>query len=627
MNKATGSRVLLLKGVIILFYTAAIACASLAATPTFTPTGTPVVSSVWRVNAGGPLYPDSWGNTWTADTNFNSGTARCVTNTVTNTGDSALYQCERYGNPFTYTFNMPAGSYQVTLKFAELYQTAAGARVFDVTINGALVLNDYDIFTDTGAEFSAVSKVFDNISPVSGKITIQFGPASADNAQVCAIQINPQPATPTRTRTVALMPTPTRTPCTPTTITPYIQVGSGIWQMSSSVIVSQGSVVNLGPQPLTGGTWSWTGPAGFTSSSREVSNVPLVLGGNIYTVVHTNSCGGQSFQDFTVTLLAPAAGETVAACASGIVIDGNMNESSWASAVPNPVTKLCMGTNPYSISGEFRTLWDTSSLYVGLSVNDAYLNATQSACATYNNSAVEIYLDMANDGGTQPFPGSVGDFQLMISYDCVSFCMNATVALPPAGMQYASVYNASGYTMEVKLPWAMLGAVLDVVPLIGDTYQFDVQVDFNNGTSERVGQLVWNGDANNWKSSANFGDVLLGYCPSPTPTATATPPALAESYYVFPNPVNPKQSPARFKYYIAGDFEISINIFTVNGNPVRTVLDKSLKLSGYHSEDTWDAKNETGHEVISGVYLCVMSVNDKAAGRTTRLVRKLAVLR
>ena len=114
-----------------------------------------------------------------ADTNFNSGTAHCVTNTVTNTNDSGLYQCERYGNPFTYVFNVPAGSYQVTLKFAELYQTASGARVFDVSINGATVLSAYDIFADTGAEFSAVSKVFNNISPVSGQISHAVRPRNS----------------------------------------------------------------------------------------------------------------------------------------------------------------------------------------------------------------------------------------------------------------------------------------------------------------------------------------------------------------------------------------------------------------------------------------------------------------
>lgn len=615
MKKTSGSRAFILKSVITLFYAAVFACACEAATATITPAQTAVVSSIWRVNSGGPLYPDSWGNTWTADSNFNSGTARCVTNTVANTADSQLYQCERYGNPFTYVFNVPAGNYQVTLKFAELFWEAAGARIFDVSINGALVLDNFDIFADAGASHTAVSKVFNNIPPSGGQIIVHFelGPTGVDNAQACAIQINPQPSSPT--------PTPTRTPCATTVVVPYIQVGSGIWQMSSTVIVSQGSVVNLGPQPLSGGAWSWTGPSGFTASSRQVSNVPLVLGDNTYTVVHTNSCGGQTTQVFTVTLLAPADGETVAACAAGIVIDGNMSESSWASAVPNPVTKLCMGTNPNNISGEFRTLWDTSGLYVGLSVNDAYLNATQSACATYNNSAVEIYLEMANDGDT--FPGTTGDFQLMISYDCVHFCMNATVALPPEGMQIASTHDTSGYAMEVKLPWTMLG----VVPLIGNTYRFDVQVDFNNGTSTRVGQLVWNGDANNWKSAANFGDVLLGYCPSPTLTPTPTPAALKESFHVFPNPVNPKQAQARICYNIFSESEISINIFTINGSHVKTVLDKAIKPAGQYTGDTWDAKNEPGKEVLSGVYLCVLEVRDKATGVMTRLVKKLAVLR
>ncbi len=460
MKKTAGIRIFLLKNAMILFCTMAIACAcEAAATPTFTPTvtatltGTPVVSSVWRVNAGGALYPDSWGNTWSADTNFNSGTAHCVTNTVTNTGDSGLYQCERFGNTFTYAFNVPAGSYQVTLKFAELYQTAAGARVFSVSINGATVLSGYDIFADTGSEYMAVSKVFNNISPVSGLITIQFGPATADNAQVCAIQINPMPSTPT--------PTPTVTACGTPGITPFIQVNGGAWQPLDSITASIGSNVTLGPQPLTGGSWSWTGPSGFTSSLREISGIPLSSGLNTFTTVFTDGCGSQATMAFKVTAVAavPAILKETAGCAAGINIDGKMNEDAWASAALNPVSKLCLGTNPNNISGGFKTLWDTDSLYMGLIINDSYLNATQVACNNYNDSSVEIFLDMANDDGSQPYPGSIGDFHFMISYDCLQSCLNASVAIPPGGggIQYASTYNASGYIMEVRIPWQYLG--------------------------------------------------------------------------------------------------------------------------------------------------------------------------
>lgn len=620
MKKTAGSRVFS-QCVFVLLVTLAFACfcgaATSTATATFsiTPTYTAVVSSVWRVNSGGVLYPDSWGNTWNADSNFNSGTAHCVTNTVGNTSDGQLYQCERYGSPFTYGFNVPAGNYQVTLKFAELYWTAAGDRVFDVSINGSLVLDDFDIFSDAGSAFTADSKVFNNIVPAGGVIAVQFGPASVDNAQVCAIQINPMPPT----------PTPTRTPCSTPLITPYLQVNGGAWQQVGSVTVNQGANVTLGPQPLTGGSWSWTGPSGFTSTQREITSIPLSIGLNTFTVTHTNACGSQINQAYNITVSAATPTATVmavvAGCAAGINVDGIMNEASWSAAALNQVAELCVGTNPNGISGRFKTLWDTSNLYVGLVVNDSYLNATQVACNNYNDSAVEIYLDMANDRGTQDYPSSDGDFHFMISYDCLQFCLNAYVAsVIPAGLQYVSTYNASGYTMEVSIPWTVLG----VNPLIGASYEFDVQIDFNNGTDTRVGQLVWNGDADNWEDSTDFGDIQLGYCPSPTATAT---PGLRESFHAFPNPVNPKQSQAHFNYNIENESEITIEIFTISGNRVKTILDKVVKPAGHHNEDAWDTKNESGKEVLSGVYLCVLNVKDKLTGSATRLVKKLAVLR
>jgi len=581
-------------------------------TVTITPTYNLTVSSVWRINAGGPLsYADSWGNTWTADTNYSAGYGHSTTTAVTNTNDSALYQVERFGNPFTYTFNVPPGSYQVTLKFAELYWSAANARIFDVFINSTRVLDDFDIYTDAGAAFKAVSKVFNNIAPSGGQISIQFGPATIDNAQVCAVQINPMPPTPTMTRT----------PCAAPNITPYLQVNAGEWQQTDTVTVAQGAVVNLGPQPLTGGSWSWSGPSGFTSSSREISGIPLTVGLNTYTAVYTDACGAQASKAYKITMV--SALTVTAGCAAGISIDGIINEAAWASVPYNQISELCLGTNPNNISGSFKALWDTSNLYLGFNIRDSYLNATQVACANYNDSAVEIYLDMANDHGAQPYPGSVGDFHFMISYDCLQFCLNAAVALPPSGMQYASTYDATGYRMEVLIPWALLG----VSPLIGSTYGFDAQIDFNNGTNERVGQLVWNGDEENWRDSSDFGEIVLGFCPSPTATPTPVPPSLEESYYIFPNPVNPKKSPARVNYQLENDSEVTIKIFTIAGKSVRTIAEKALRTAGRHTEDIWDAKNESGNEALSGVYLCVLEVKDKATGETRKLVKKFAVLR
>ena len=69
---------------------------------------------------------------------------------------------------------MPAGSYQVTLKFAETYWTAAGKRVFNVLVNGTTVLTNFDIYAAAGAQNKAIDEVFNDIAPTGGVITIQL---------------------------------------------------------------------------------------------------------------------------------------------------------------------------------------------------------------------------------------------------------------------------------------------------------------------------------------------------------------------------------------------------------------------------------------------------------------------
>ncbi len=193
------------------------------ATPTNTPT--PVVASTWRVAAGrGSSFTDSQGHVWAADENFTGGGTNGNTNTITNalpaSSDQALYQNERWGNgspAFTYAFNVPAGSYQVTLKFAEIFDTAAGQRIMNVAINGTQVLTNFDIFADAGGANIADDKVFNNIAPSGGKITVTFstGTGGSDaNVKVDALQVIPQATTPTNT------PTKTSTPTNSFTATP-----------------------------------------------------------------------------------------------------------------------------------------------------------------------------------------------------------------------------------------------------------------------------------------------------------------------------------------------------------------------------------------------------------------------
>jgi hypothetical protein len=110
--------------------------------------------------------------------------------------------------------------------------------------------------------------------------------------------------------------------CTPTTITPYVQVDGGSWQQTSSVTVNSGATVKFGPQPVSGGSWSWTG-CGTSGTSREQTFT--ATSSCIATATYTNSSGCQSTQIFTVNVNGSTSGNYVRLTksnASGYSIDG-----------------------------------------------------------------------------------------------------------------------------------------------------------------------------------------------------------------------------------------------------------------------------------------------------------------
>lgn len=140
------------------------------------------------VNAGGPAYTDSLGNSWSADEDFSAGPTGATTKTIANTPDPTLYQTERYG-PSTYTFTTPPGKYTVILKFAEIYWTSVGQRIFSVAINGTTVLTNFDIVAAAGAPFTPIDETFP-VTVTNGLVTIQFIPGPVDLPKISAIEVH-----------------------------------------------------------------------------------------------------------------------------------------------------------------------------------------------------------------------------------------------------------------------------------------------------------------------------------------------------------------------------------------------------------------------------------------------------
>lgn len=113
-----------------------------------------------------------------------------------NAAPAEVYMSERYGSDFTHTFQVPKGKpYTVRLHFAEIFGDAPKERVENISINGKMVLKEFDIITEAGGPNKAVVKEFTAIEPDAQgniKIRIQATPDSPDqNAKISAIEILP----------------------------------------------------------------------------------------------------------------------------------------------------------------------------------------------------------------------------------------------------------------------------------------------------------------------------------------------------------------------------------------------------------------------------------------------------
>jgi len=66
----------------------------------------------------------------------------------------------------------------------------------------------------------------------------------------------------------------------------------------------------------------------------------------------------------------------------------------------------------------------------------------------------------------------------------------------------------------------------------------------------------------------------------------------------YPNPFNPETT---IRYEMPEDSHISLKIFALNGQLVRTLVD-AFSPAGFHIA-TWDGRDDNGRNVASGVYL------------------------
>ena len=170
----------------------------------------PNYNYLYRINCGGDNYTDEFNQQWAKDdstisrswaADFNGLNPYLASQGVTNdpirgTRDWSLFGHFRFGrHKLNYHFAVPEGIYRVELYFTEPWHGTGsgvgtdceGLRIFDVAVNDSVVLNDLDIWAESGHDGALKKVVYATIK--GGKLDISFPEVKAGQAVISAIAI------------------------------------------------------------------------------------------------------------------------------------------------------------------------------------------------------------------------------------------------------------------------------------------------------------------------------------------------------------------------------------------------------------------------------------------------------
>ncbi len=289
------------------------------------------ISGGWNINK---LVVQSCGLIVPA-VSVNGNTEQAITSITLNTGDDLLFNPQPSNGTWSWTGpnNFSSNSRAITINnilisqggaYTAKYTSPTGCisiQEFIVTLTGCastpiattVQVNGGDVQQVNSITLEAGSYLTINTTPTDGTYS-WLGPNgfASQSKEISFLNIdyksagdynltyiNPNGCKSTHKITVALTGSD---PCS-TPITPYINVNDVSWQKIAYGVLDVGGKFTLGPQPLDAGTWSWTGPNGFTASTREftIVNFSADKAGH-YSASFTNAAECVSTLDFIIGL-------------------------------------------------------------------------------------------------------------------------------------------------------------------------------------------------------------------------------------------------------------------------------------------------------------------------------------
>jgi hypothetical protein len=382
-----------------------------------------------------------------ADQYFSGGTSYSVTSAITTTGvtnpaPQAVYQTERYG-AMAYTLpNLTAAAqYIVRLHFAELYQTAAGKRKFNVAINGATVLSNFDIYAITGARYKAVVREFPATANASGQIIISFS-TIVDNAKIDGIEIIKAIANSAPTIATAASATPNPILATNTSLSAL-----GADDNGESNLTYTWSTTGTTPSAVTfsanGTNAAKATTATFSNAGSYAFQVTVTDAGGLTATSSVNVAVNQTF---TSVSLSPSSA-TVNTAATQQFIATARDQFAASLAVQPSFTWSASGGGTIDGNGLFTAVIDVGGPYT-ITATSGGISTTASVAVTAINLAPTIAIAPA--ASPSPVTGTIAALSVLGDDDNGESNLTYTWAAtgtPPAAVTFsANVTNAAKNT-------------------------------------------------------------------------------------------------------------------------------------------------------------------------------------
>ncbi|NIR48096.1 T9SS type A sorting domain-containing protein [candidate division KSB1 bacterium] len=81
--------------------------------------------------------------------------------------------------------------------------------------------------------------------------------------------------------------------------------------------------------------------------------------------------------------------------------------------------------------------------------------------------------------------------------------------------------------------------------------------------------------------------------------------------YNYPNPFKVNEETTAIRYEMVAPGNVTIEVFDIDNNLVKTLVKNEFRSAGEHTEDVWDGTNSDRELVANGVYLCRIRTNEE----------------